>query len=224
MHRIFFILAFIAFTICTLNAQTATDKTTTNPTWKEKVVPILIGGALTLVGGLISQALFLWLNRRHERATLLVALRSELKLMRENIGTDVQGFRDSLRFKQTPRPEVFILTTPIFDANAGRLGQLKDLVQIESLVYVFDSLKRLGERARFFEKISNGRLELRDLNEIHLYATFLHLDVMKLHNRLKGVTLSEDLSETEKETRKFVEEFQVSGKLDEILSRVWTDA
>ena len=105
MHRTFFILAFIAFILCTSNAQSAPDKTTTDPTWEEKVVPVLIGGALTLVGGLVSQGLFLWLNRRHERATLLVALRSELKLTRENIGANVQGFCDSLRSGEAPSAE-----------------------------------------------------------------------------------------------------------------------
>lgn len=222
MHRTFFILAFIAFILCTSNAQSAPDKTTTDPTWEEKVVPVLIGGALTLVGGLVSQGLFLWLNRRHERATLLVALRSELKLTRENIGANVQGFRDSLRSGEAPSADVFILTTPIFDANAGRLGQLQDLDLVEQIVETYDSLKSLAGRASLLK-----RLTLRDQNEIHMSATISHLQVMKLHNRLHGLTLPVNQSETEKETRKFVDELVrdlASGKISEILSRVWTDA
>jgi hypothetical protein len=176
----------------------------------EKITPILIGAALSMFGGLITQGIFIWLNRRHERNTLFVAIKTELKTLRENLGGRLRGLRDTLHRQEVYRLEDFVLPMPIFDANAGKLGQLGDIDLIEHVVEVYDNLYALSSRAKFFERIPNERIDLRDLNEIHLSATTSHLMVMKLHNRLLGVPKSEQLNqdETEKETRMLVSKYQ----------------
>ena len=164
--------------------------------------PTLIGAGVALVGGLLSQSIFLVVARKHEHNVLLAALRAELRVLREDLGASVGGFRESLRKGEWPTPSAFIIATPVFDANVGSLGRLRDLDLVDQIVETYTTVKSATEDANRMRELS-VRL-LADFNDMHLRATFAHLLVMKLHNRLLGHVSPVSQTTTEAETRAFV--------------------
>lgn len=193
------------------------------------MMPVLVGAALALLGGLITQALFLWFGLRHTRNVLTIALRSELKVLREHLGSSLNGLRLSLRQNETPRPNVFAVPTPVFDANAGSLGHIREADLVEHVVEVYNSLHELRALSDSFSGIPNEKLELRDLNEIHIFATISHVLVMKLHNRLLNVSPNGAINQndTEAESRVLLVEIEkhlANGDVHALLSKVWSNA
>jgi hypothetical protein len=193
------------------------------------IIPLLIGAALALLGGFFTQFVFWRIGLKHSRDILLIALRAELRVLRDNIGTSLKGYRLSFLNSMTPKPNVFAAPSPVFDANAGNLGQIRDNDLVEHIVEVYSSLHDLRERSASFSGVPNTSIELRDLNEIHMFATATHVQVMKLHNRLLEVPPDGQINQnnTEAESRKLLEEFQNhldSGNINAILNKRWGDA
>ena len=192
-------------------------------------MPVLVGAALALFGGLTTQAIFLWFGLRHTRNVLTVALRSELRVLRGNLGSSLDGLRLSLRQNESPRPNVFSVPTPVFDANAGSLGHIRDPDLVEYVVEVYDRLHELRALSASFRSIPNERLELRDLNEIHMFATISHVMVVKLHNRLLDISSNGAINQnnTEVESRALLVEIEKHLANDDVhtlLSKVWSNA
>lgn len=193
------------------------------------VAPLLLGAALALIGGFVTQLIFWRLSLRHSKNTLLTAFRAELGVIRGSLGSEIAGYRDSLRINEPPTPTAFSRPTPIFTANAGHLGQLRDDDLVGHIVEVYNSVQALSEQAMLYKGIENSSLDLQDLNSIHLTATTTHVQVMKLHNRLTDVRPEGkiNLDETEAESRKyFADHFKLleAGQIHTILNRTWHDA
>src|SRR5687768_14414754 len=104
---------------------------------QKTMIPLLLGAALALLGGIITQLIFWRASLSHSRDALLTAFLAELKIIRENLGSSVAGYRESLQANNPPTPTVFVTPTPIFNANAGHLGQLRDTDLVEHLVEVY---------------------------------------------------------------------------------------
>ena len=193
------------------------------------IIPLLLGAALALFGGVVTQFIFWRVSLSYSKDALLTAFRAELRVIRGNLSSDLAGYRDSLRINDPPTPTVFSLPTPVFSANAGHLGQLRDNDLVEHIVEVYNSIQSLSEQAMLYKGINNSALNLRDLNSIHLAATTTHVQVMKLHNRLTNVPLNGkiNLDDTEVESRKyFTDDVKLleAGQIRTILDRTWHDA
>lgn len=195
----------------------------------QTMVPLLVGALLALLGGVVTQFLFWRTSLSHTKNSLHAAFRAELKVIRENIGSSLAGYRDSLRNNIPPTPTVFSMQIPVFNANAGHLGQLRDIDLIEHIVEVYNSLQQLVEQASIHKGTSNEVIKLDELNSVHMSATIAHVMVIKLHNRLTAVpangTINKDNIEIQ--SRKYLEEYKgllEAGKIDVILKRTWSDA
>lgn len=196
---------------------------------QKTMIPLLLGAALALLGGVVTQLIFWCASLAHNKNALLTAFRAELRIIRDDIGSSLAGYRDSLRQNDPPTPAVFALPTPIFSSNAGHLGQLRDTDLVEHIVEVYSSLQALSEQAVLYKGIPNSNISLSDLNSIHLDATTTHVAVMKLHNRLTNVPLNGqiNLNDTEIESRKHLAEnakLIEAGEIRVILTREWHDA
>jgi hypothetical protein len=189
----------------------------------------IVGAILALLGGVVTQFLFWRASLSHTKNSLLAAFRAELKVIRENIGTSLNGYRDSLRKNTPPTPTAFSMQTPVFNANAGHLGQLRDIDLVEHIVEVYNGLQQLAEQASQYKGTSNGVIKLDELNSIHMSATTAHVMVMKLHNRLTDVPPNGKINkdDIEVQSSKYLEEYKgllEAGKIDVILKRTWHDA
>jgi len=196
---------------------------------QKTMTPLLLGAALALLGGMLTQFIFLRIALANAKSALLSAFRAELGVIRGNLGSSIAGYRESLRANDSPTPTVFSLPTPIFSANAGSLGQLRDNDLVEHIAEVYNSLQDLAEQAAMYKGVLNSSIELRDLNSVHLSATITHVQVMKLHNRLTNVSANGkiNLDDTEIESRtKFAEDAKLvgDGKMLVVLARQWHDA
>jgi hypothetical protein len=192
-------------------------------------MPILLGAALALIGGMITQFIFLRVSLSHTKKALLSAFRAELRIIRDNMGASLGGYRKSLELGELPAPTVFAIPTPVFDANAGQLGQLRDIDFVEHIVEVYNSVQSLAEQAKVYKVTASSEISQQDLNSIHLYATVTHVQVMKLHNRLTKVSPNGkiNLDETEVESRKLSAEHAAlldAGQINRILNKRWGDA
>lgn len=195
---------------------------------QKTIIPLLIGAALALLGGIITQFISWRISLSHAKEVLIIAFRAELKIIRENIGTSLSGYRLSLLDGTTPRPNVFATQTPVFNANAGHLGQLRDSDLVEHIVEVYSTLHGLTERSASFSNIPSAAIELRDLNEIHMGASITHVQVMNLHNRLTGVPTGgqTNLNDSEVESREHlldIDRHLKCGEIDVILNKRWCD-
>lgn len=192
---------------------------------QKTMVPLLLGAALALLGGIITQLIFWRASLSHNKTALLTAFRAELKVIRGNLGSSIAGYRESLQANDPPTPTVFVTSTPVFDANAGNLGQLKDTDLVEHIVEVYSGLHALSELACLFKNITNTSILLSDFNSVHLSATTAHLQVMNLHNRLTGIGKDkESFDYVELDTRKhFAENTSLlqAGKISVILAKRW---
>ena len=196
---------------------------------QKTMIPLLLGAALALLGGMITQFIFWRAYLAHSKDALLSAFRAELRIVRGNLGSHLAGYRDSLRANNPPTPTVFSFQTPIFNANAGHLGQLRDADLVEHIVEVYSSMQSLSEEADLYKGVANATIDLNDLNSVHLSATTTHVQVMKLHNRLINVLPDGKISldETEVESRALSAEnakLLEAGQIRVILGRSWHDA
>jgi hypothetical protein len=196
---------------------------------QKTMIPLLLGAVLALLGGVITQLIFWHVSLTHNKDALITAFRAELRIIRDNMGSAIAGYRDSLRQNDPPTPTVFALPTPVFSSNAGHLGQLRDTDLVEQIVEVYSSLQALSEQAVLYKGIENSAISLSDLNSVHLSATTTHVQVMKLHNRLTNVPPNGkiNLDDIEVESR---DHFASNAKLLEagqirvILAKQWHDA
>ncbi len=195
---------------------------------QKTTLPLLLGAALALLGGVLTQFIFWRVSLSHSRRALLSAFRAELKVIRENLGTSLAGYRLSLRDADPPTPTTFVIPTPIFSANAGHLGQLRDSDLVEHVAEVYGSVASLSEQARVYSGVANATILLRQLNAMHLTATTTHVQVMKLHNRLLRVPPDAEmnLDDVEIESRKVLKDYSKlaeEGKIVSALERPWPD-
>lgn len=193
------------------------------------IVPLLFGAALALIGGVVTQLAFWLLSLRHTRKTLETALRAELKVIRERLGSTLAGYRDSLRANDPPKISVFSFPSPVFDSNAGNLGQLHNKDFVEHVVEVYSAIHALRCLSDAHSNSTKDSLELRDYNEMHMDATTTHVQVIKLHNRFLGITALNGINvdETEVESREFVKELNdlvSNGNFGQALQKSWAGA
>jgi len=190
---------------------------------------LLVGAAFAMTGGFIAQFVVWAISLKHTKEALRIALRAELKSIRENLGTELQGYRDSLRMSDPPTPTVFARHMPIFLANASNLGQLRDNDLVEQIVEVYSGLQDLTDRANQYKNVSNASIGHSQLNEIQFSATAAHVSVMKLHNTMCNVPQKGKLSRdnTEVESRRLLAEIRdlhLQGKMSDAWEKVWTDS
>nr|CAS02920.1 putative integron gene cassette protein [uncultured bacterium] len=196
---------------------------------QKTIAPLLLGAALALLGGVFTQSIFWHAYLAHSKNALLSAFRAELRIIRGTLGSSLAGYRNSLRAGDPPTPTVFSQPTPVFGANAGHLGQLRDPDLIEHIVEVYSSLQSLSEQASLYKGAENSAVNPRDLNAMHLSATIAHVQIMKLHNRLTKIpsTGKINLDQIEVESQEhFAEHAKLleAGQIDVILSKRWHDA
>jgi hypothetical protein len=196
---------------------------------QKTIAPLLLGAALALLGGVITQFIFWRVSLAHSKNALLSAFRAELRTIRGNLGSSLAGYRDSLRANDPPTPTVFLQPTPVFNANAGHLGQLRDPDFVEHIVGVYSSLNSLSEQAALYKGVANSAINPDELNAVHLAATTTHVQVMKLHNRLTNVPPNGkiNLDHAEVESREhFAEHVKLleAGQIGVILGKRWHGA
>jgi hypothetical protein len=196
---------------------------------QKTIAPLLLGAVLALLGGVITQFTFWRVSLNHSKNALLSALRAELRIIRGNLGSSLAGYRNSLRANDPPTPTVFSQPTPVFNANAGHLGQLRDPDLVEHIVEVYNSLQALAEQAALYKGVANFAINPDELNSVHLSATTTHVQVIKLHNRLTNVppTGKINLDSTEVESREhFAEHVRLleAGQIEVILGKRWHGA
>ena len=196
---------------------------------QKTVVPLLVGAVLALLGGVITQFIFWRASLSNASEALLSAFRAELRVIRGNLSSSLAGYRLSLRENDPPTPSVFALPTPVFNANAGQLGQLRDNDLVEHIVEVYGCLQALSEQASLYKGISGAAIALRELNGVHIDATAAHISVMKLHNRLAGAPSASqvNLDASEIESREhFAEHVKLldAGQIGVAYNKKWSDA
>ena len=166
------------------------------------------------------------IHRREARErtdALLVALTSELKVMRDDFNIHISVLRKSMQSqsdKRLVRPDDFSASTVVFDANAGSLGQLGDADLVENLVEIYSQVHQLRDTANRYSAVPNDFIERNDVQQHHYSATAMQIGVMQLHNRLKHGkdTGPRSIHDTEEETRKLCKHWsqQIARKGDSI--------
>lgn len=146
---------------------------------------LITGAGLAATGGLITQLFLNWKMKRDTKKALLIALTAELKVMREGFDTHIAGLRITLtRETRLPRPDAFNVSTVVFDANAGSLGNLRDSDLIVQLVEAYSTVHKLKRNAGRFSAFTNEQITRQSVLEHHTSATLAQLAVMQLHNRM----------------------------------------
>ena len=146
--------------------------------------PVLFGAVLAFIGGAITQILLWRMSVKYNRDVLLIGLTAELKMVRDSLRSSLATYRSALKCNHLPEPIDFVFSTPTFNANAGNLGNIRNLGLVSYIVTTFDSIHMLSEKARLFYSIDTAALPNFAFNNIHIYATATHIQVIKLHNSL----------------------------------------
>ncbi len=188
--------------------------------------PVIVGAALAVAGGLLTQALFLWSSRCHTKKVLLIALKAELKLLREQIGSSITGICKASNNDERPKLDVFSLATPVFDANAEHLGNIQDPDLVEQIVEVYGTVYEIREKSRLFSNLPNESSNDRFVAEILLSSIPLHVQAVKLHGRLVKVIGSIEAPLTKDEVEinrlfKIMQDLHKKGEIDELLETTW---
>ncbi len=118
--------------------------------------------------------------------------------------------RKDLKNDSQTRPDGLEFSLLIFTANAGSLGLFGDGDFVDHLVETYSSLNSLITHSHSFQRFTNDQISREQVCEYHVFATSVHLQVIKLHKRLLSELKRSPPSENEAEktTRKLADRYQ----------------
>lgn len=190
------------------------------------IVPVLLGALLALLGGAVTHFVFWRASVNNSRNALRIELAAELQVVRQDLSSALSSYRKALRTPETPAIVDFVCSTPVFDANAGHLGQLREPGLISYIIATYSSIRTLSDRAKVHYAIDPTELPKYAFNNIHSYATATHIQVIKLHTSLARLHGDDRVpcDETEAESFRISERDRTlmdAGQYHVIMERKW---